>query len=510
MRLRRVSTRLLWICAFLFAVELAFLPMPGIQQDEALFVAPFLRDRPALYSWAIGGRHVPVMSMAYLGAVKSWIYWPVFRFWTPGVWSIRFPESILSICTLVIFADLVRRVSASSVALAASLLLATDAVFVMMNVFDITASLQILGTITFLNLLGRGRFAAAFFVAGVSLWYKASFLFPLAGILLGFSLIHVATVRRFATVRNIVLAGAALATGSGPLIAFNLSHRGATFRAAANLPTVPAVEKLVMLRRTLDGRALEHYMFRSRFDEKIPLEGTSTGDLAMEWYRRSDMHPGSLLLPALGIALLALPFLRNSPLFRPLLFSWVALAGTIGSMFLVGDAGAGPHHTVLICPAPQFIVAATGAAVGERLGRKGVFAALVVLIAGSGVLLLSQYYRAGRMNGFSVYWTDALPDLAKAVRTEALPVTTLDWGIHNGLQIETGDRIVIGDDPTPREGVLYVRHCDGYVIDQSKAAQFRKLLASSDLHLTGERTISDREGRAIFCAFRLTGSGERR
>jgi hypothetical protein len=200
----------------LFTAELAFLPQPGILEDEALFVAPFLRNNPPLYSWQIGGLPVPVMSMAYLGAIKSWFYYPIFRLWPPGVWSIRLPVCILSLVTLILFADLIHRVSGPRVALAAVLFLATDAVFVLINVFDMTVCLLFLGVVAFLNLLHRNYFASAFFVAGLSLWYKANFIFPMTGAMLAFVLIYPGTVRRFLSARNILLVVIAFGIGSAP------------------------------------------------------------------------------------------------------------------------------------------------------------------------------------------------------------------------------------------------------------------------------------------------------
>jgi hypothetical protein len=499
--------RLLAICALLFAFELAFLPRPGIMEDEALFAAPFLRNLPALYSWQIGALHVPVMSMSYLGAFKSWLYWPVFHLWPPGVWSMRLPVCILSLVTLWLFADLVRCVTDSGTATAAALFLATDAMFVLIDVFDMTVCLLLLGMVAFLNLLHRKHFPAAFFVAGISLWYKANFIFPLAGVALGFALIYPGPVRRFLSARNVLLAVIAFGIGAAPLIEFNLRQAGATFRASGELPTVPPAEKLMMLRRTLDGRAFEHYMFRSASAENLPLQGAELGDLVLAWYRSSNFHPGSLLLPALVLALLALPFLGNSPFLRPLLFAWVAFAATFGFMFVLRDAGAGPHHTVLLYPAPHFIVAATGAALCRKLAmawRAPAFAALAVLVAGSGLWLLGQYYRAARENGFSVFWNDGLPNLAEAVRSEALPVSLLDWGIHNGLQIETRDRIVIDEDIQPRENVLYVGHCDGYIVDESRWKRFQDLSKTAPFRLLWKRVIPDREGQPVFCLFRLT------
>jgi len=500
-----MRNRLLAICAALLAIELAFLPLPGIQEDEALFVAPYLKNNPGLYAWHIGSLHLPVMSIAYLGYVESWLYWPVFHFWRPGVWSIRLPECVISILTVLIFADLARRTSTSRVALASALFLATDAVFVMNSLFETTASVQLLGIAFFLNLIQRRRFAAAFFTAGVLLWDKVNIVFPLAGIALGGALIYPRAIRQALTIRNLTFSVAALLVGAAPLIDFNMRNQWATFRAEGSLISVPPAEKLMMMRRTLDGRAYEHYVFRSTPGEVLPLQGASLGDLALRWYRDTSFHPGSFLLPALAAALFALPLLRGSPLLGPVLFSWIALAGTFGVMFFLADAGAGPHHTVLVYPAPHFIVAATAAGVCERFhSRRGVaFAAFCVLLAGSGVWLLGQYYRAGLRNGFSVFWTDGLSNLAQEVRAEGGPVAVVDWGIRNGLQIETNDRIELTDDPTPREGVLYVGHCPGYVVDESRHRDFEHMLGASRLHVSGPRTIPDREGYPVFCIFRL-------
>ena len=333
----------------------------------------FVGKAPSLYEWHVGHFRIPVMTMDYIGALKSWLYWPIFRLWSPNVWSMRLPVCLLSVVTLLLFADVVRRVAGNRVALAAAVFLATDAVFVLINVFDMTVCLLLLGTVAFLNLLqrfeasGKRRFlGAAFLVAGLALWYKAIFIFPLAAMLLALAVAYPSQVWRSVTLRNVALAAISIAVGAAPLIAFNLERRGATVQASGALPTVPALEKLVMLQHTLDGRAFEHYMFRSTFAEKIPLIGAPIGELVIRWYRESHFGPGSALLPALVLALVALPFLRRSAVFPALVFSWVAMAAAYGAMFVFRDAGAGPHHTVLLYPAPHFIVAASAAAVAER------------------------------------------------------------------------------------------------------------------------------------------------
>jgi len=508
----RFRYRFWLVSATLLALQLLFLPGPGIEEDEALFVGPFVNNAPSLYEWHLGHYRIPVMTMDYIGSLKSWVYWPIFRLWSPSVWSMRLPVCLLSFVTLLLFADVVRRAAGRRVALAAAVFLATDAVFVLINVFDMTVCLLLLATVAFLTLLQRfeesgnaGFLGAAFLVAGLALWYKAVFIFPLAAMLLALVIAYPAVVWRCLTRKNVALAAFSIVVGAAPLIAFNWERRGATVQASGALPSVPALEKLVMLQHTLDGRAFEHYMFRSTFAEKIPLTGAPLGELVIRWYRESHFGPGSVLLPALLLALWALPFLRRAAVFPALLFSWVAMAAAYGTMFVFRDAGAGPHHTVLLYPGPHFIVAASAATLAERYsgGRRAAFLAFCVVLAVSNLWLLGHYAYAARANGFSAYWSDGVERLADVLRAQSLPVAVLDWGIHNGVEIDSHGALAFTADPAPRENILYVTHCDGYVIDESRSAQFQAQMAASTLRMTANRVVADKKGHLVYCLFQL-------
>src|SRR5450759_170245 len=119
----RFRYRVWSVGAALLALEMVFLTSPGIQEDEALFVAPFLRGNTSLYEWHAGRFHIPVMSMDYLGGLKSWLYWPIFQIWEPNVWSMRLPGCFLSVVTVLLFAHLTRRAAGNRVALAATVFL---------------------------------------------------------------------------------------------------------------------------------------------------------------------------------------------------------------------------------------------------------------------------------------------------------------------------------------------------------------------------------------------------
>src|SRR5208283_5047171 len=428
----------------LLAIEVAFLPMPGIQEDEALFLLPFLHGHPQFYSWTVGNVQVPLMLSEYIGALKTWVYWPIFRVWQPSIWSIRLPVCFFSLLTVWILAEFLKRAVSAGVALITVLLLATDASFVITNVFDWgPVSLLLLSTVLFLYLfrlfLDSGeRFAlgAAFLVAGIATWYKTLFLVLVAAMALSCLLVFWGRLRERMQPSNILVALLSFAIGATPLITFNLQRGGATITKGLNLPAVKASEKMMMLQHTLDGRALEHYMFRSLPGETIALNGAPLAELVSHWYERSRFRPAGPLMPALMLALIALPFLRNSVLFSPLLFAWIAFATAEAAMLCFRDAGAGPHHTVLLYPAPQFIVAASAWAFAERVRWPMAVWAIAFVIAAGNLWLLRSYQEAGKQNGFSVYWTDGVGNLAGIIAATHLPVAILDWGIQNSVQVQ--------------------------------------------------------------------------
>jgi hypothetical protein len=249
---RAVSNARYWVFVLLFAAllilfELIFLPLPGLEGDEVLFVLPFLKGSTTLYSWHTGSLHIPVMSMDYVGALKSWLYWPVFHFWRPGIWSIRLPVCAVSVLTLLLFADVVRRAAGNIGALLAVSFLATDASFVLTNVFDWgPVALLLCGSVACVNLLqryaaggGLWRVGVAALIAGAAVWHKAIFVFPLAALLAATIVVYFRELRELVSRRTVLVALVCFAAGISPLIAFNLARRGATILAAGYIGSAP-------------------------------------------------------------------------------------------------------------------------------------------------------------------------------------------------------------------------------------------------------------------------------
>src|SRR5262249_6334077 len=78
--------------------------LPGLYYDEILFVGPATGDQP--YVKCFG---VPLLIFPYIGALKAWIYTPIFALFGVSPVTIRLPAILISCGTLALGYSLVRR-----------------------------------------------------------------------------------------------------------------------------------------------------------------------------------------------------------------------------------------------------------------------------------------------------------------------------------------------------------------------------------------------------------------
>ena len=76
------------------------------------------------------------MVMTYIGSLKTLLYWPIFRIFGAGPWTVRLPVVLLGAITIFVFFHLARVVRGGRAAVIGAFLLATDPVFLLTNTFD--------------------------------------------------------------------------------------------------------------------------------------------------------------------------------------------------------------------------------------------------------------------------------------------------------------------------------------------------------------------------------------
>lgn len=520
---------------FFFLAGHAFIPLLGIEDDETLFVDAILRPRAELYSLHLGHSHVPLMLMTYVGALKSLIYGPLFRWFGTGIRVLREPMLLAGVASLFLFFELLRRVAGLRAAYIGCGLLAVDSLYLLTTCFDwgpvALQHLLLTGGVLMVIVYfqsGRGRYlAAGGCLLGLALWDKALAIWLLSG--MGVAAIVTFPRQIFAalTRRNLALAAGGFLLGALPLVIYNAGHHWITFRGNFQRDTTPGAisGKFLMLVNTGHGDGLFGWMIDE--DWQTPIPHPPEGPLAVTSARISALagHPRrDLLVYAFVLALLLTPLARGMAL-RAIFFVLIAMAVAWIQMAITANTGGSVHHTILLWPLPQAIIAISWAAASHRLGRAGIPAlavALAITVA-SGALVINEYYAVMRRNGGAQSWTDAIYPLADYLQNaSANEVVCMDWGILDPLrmlgqgrlplemrpdslaapQMTEGDRAYLVArlaDPAN----LYIAHTKPYEFFPGASPSLARFAEDAGYQRDTARVILDSYGHPVFEVYRF-------
>lgn len=385
---------------------------------------------------------VPLMLMSYLGTAKTWLFGIIFHFWRPGLWSLRLPVVLIGALTLYVFYRLVARICDSRTAFAATMLVATDASFVLTTTFDWgPVAIQHLAYVSGLLFVVSGhqrrsalRLGAGFLMFGLGMWDKAIFIWILSGSGIAALVLFAPEIKKSFTLRNVLAATVGFVLGALPLVIYNIRNPLKTFQGNAVWSTVDLEQKLELGPRALSGSALFGYVVNeaSAQHSRPPGNVFERGSL---WLgniaggRRSNLYAYAFLL-----SLLAAPFWRRR--WRPVLFALIAMAIAWAQMLFTKDAGTGLHHSVLLWPLPHLVIAVALVETARRIGRApGVltYTTLGVLCL-SGVLVINQYLGQFIRYGAAPIWTEAvLPAANELPRWADRHILMTDWGMDPTL-----------------------------------------------------------------------------
>src|ERR1017187_3717914 len=516
---------------FFFLAGQAFVPLLGVEADEALFGMAFFPPRYAA-SIRIGHSTFPLMIMTYVGTLKAWIYRPVLRWFHPGVWSLREPMLVAGAVSIWLFYLLLKRMAGERAAVIGCTLLATDSLYLLTTCFDWgPVTLQHLLLIGGLWLLLRfyqerteGSLAGGAFLLGLALWDKTLAAWMLSGMRIASLAVFWREVRSLISLRRTAIWVAAFLLGSLPLWTYNASFHWATFRGNFRRDSNELRGKSEVLRATMNGQGLFGYLTGEDSGTPVPHQPTGPLQSASARIAAIARDPGhSLGLYALLSAILLMPLAGGNDR-RAMLFALIAMIVAWIQMAITANAGGAVHHTILLWPFPQLMVAVSLAAASKRFGRAGIplLCAVLGVLAVSGVLLTNEYYTKMLRNGGSAAWTDAIFPLSAYV--QGLPSTyvyCLDWGIMDSLRFLSGGKLTLaGSDyrftkeeltAEDRETIVQIVS-DGanLYVSHTKEAQvfpdnqkFLKLAAASGYRPYSLAVIADSFGRPTFEVYRL-------
>jgi hypothetical protein len=491
------------------------IPYVGVQTDEALFTVP-------VYPHTDNNLHAAfplhLMVIDYIGSLKTLLYWPILRFLSPTIWTLRVPVVLIGGLSIFVFFKLTSLSAGRTTAVLVALLLATDPVFLLTDTFDWgPVALEHLLLVTgcwYLFRFGSQPFSnrtirnlsLGFFCFGLALWNKAVFVWVLTGLTAGGLLVFWPEIRERLTRRNLAVAAGAFLLGASPLVVYNLRHFKATLNGRSHLDTAGLPSKWIQLERALNGSSLFGFMVS---DEPSPNPKT-VASLPV-WIREHvGDHRQTGFYYVCGALLLLAPWWWHS---RAARFSLVFTATAWLTMVPIYNAGTGVHHVVQLWPFPILFAAAALASLPWRP---------VVILAGVGMvamnlLVVNQYLAQLEQNGAAGSFTDAIFPLSEALPEKpGNAIYVLDWGIsepltllHQGrLNIPPADLSIA---PSPSEihrmltgpQALFVSHVPGQEFFTHWCQAVEADALASGYHKEMLRTVADSKERPVFEVFRF-------
>lgn len=511
-----------------FAFGMALVPLAGVQNDEALFAAPYYQQNARDFCLTVFHKRIVLMVMSYIGTLKTALYAPILAIFGVNVWSIRLPMVFAGSLTIFFFYYLVQRSAGSRAAVLAAFLLAADPSFLLTNTFDwgpvalehlflVTGCLLVLRSVQDTHRVKSlmRDLALGFFFFGVALWNKAIFGWALTGLAFATGLIFWPEVKRAFTFRRAAIAGTAFLLGALPVLVYNLGHPFDTLRQNAHREA-PALllPKLRMLGATLDGSGLFGFIPNEDWADDPKTPSSPLGRTSVFFHSHLGEHRETWTGWAFLLALALIPLWWRSRAARFalvfMLVDWLMMASTRG-------AGAAVHHTILLWPMPQLFIGATFAA-----ARRPLAAIAGVFLVTMNLLTVNDYIYKLERNGAAGNFTDALFPLSNALDDSRRPIYVIDWGMlntlslfHQGrLDLRAGDFPFFNDRPGDFEkriiavmfsdpSTIFIAHVRSREVSTGVREQFDRTAAKAGKREELIQSIADSNGRPVFEIFRL-------
>jgi len=433
---------LLGLLAMYVALATYKIHLPGLYYDEMLFVGPAAGERPYLKCFGL-----PLLIFPYIGALKSWIYTPIFAAFGVSPVSIRLPAILISCGTLALGYSLVRRILTPRWAVAFTAACAVHPGFVLLTKVDLgpialMLFVKALCLVLLFNWLeGPQRICwSVFGVCILGFFDKFNFIWFVVALAFSTSAIYGAEI--FGKLRTVPVR-VLLAT--------------ATALAAIGLLVLWIVYPLLQRPHTRASSG--------RFSQTWSLyESMSTGGAtAFLWFKSPPTVPswtgwGVLSLTAILLLLTLVSYglrarANKNVDTRALKFClWCLLMfGVILAEIVLTPQAGGPHHVIMLFPfdlLAGFSAAFLFANTFQRMRRQVILlegCVLIIWVVSNLRSFEMHFSKFGDISSFRGRWSPHVESLAAYLNEKATNVDSIyivDWGI--GFQLRALCRPKIG------------------------------------------------------------------
>ena len=441
----RLYLRIALVVYFLFAAAL-IRQKPGLHYDEAILLhgsVQMSRSAQELpishpeHSWIqVFGRSLPLMSLAYAGAVKEYLCLPAVALFGPRTMLFRAIAALLGALGLWGFARLVQEQAGARAGGAVALALAVNPTYVAMNVFDngtTSAWIAVLGLLALAvaRYLRKPTTAAACLagaLAGLGIWTRANFLWILAAC----AVAAVVVLRRklLLPARHYAAAALGALAGGFPFLLFQAISGFGTWQSMSAFHTGGAFTQRLYTRIVLFAEMLiTDRAHRSMWDAMM-----EPAKMYPSWQR--------WLFPLVVLASWAVCATARARMHFAHIVSLAFLI--LAAILAFSTLTIAEHHLIALLP---FAVTLVALACGIVAARSRVWRGVVGALA-SVYLACAINWQAAAIGGLHTtgglgHWSDALIPLGQQLEQKYFdrPVKLLDWGLGDNLFVVTGGRL---------------------------------------------------------------------
>jgi 4-amino-4-deoxy-L-arabinose transferase-like glycosyltransferase len=434
--------------AFFCVCTLTAIDRPGLQYDETAFVNAALgadhTDQHFVHA-RFGG--VITKIFPYIGALKSWIYAPVFEAFGVSMETIRIPAVLLALLAIALAFRLAWRLFGPWPAVLLIVVLATDPVYATMAKADwgpivIGSLLRVGALLAYFALLRTRSHRYAWLLAAallLGIFNKIDFVWFLAA--LGAAALAVHWRELWAIVRERPLAAAAPTAAFAAILAFMAVQSILPARQIASPTEADTLgerwdHRWELFHATFDGTAIHGYMVGTPLEADTPAPGLIAGAVLM----------------ALVVLLLALVLRDRLPREETRVVAFFLIQFAVIAAFIVGTRQVGgSHHVIQLWPVPHLLIVSLVVLLWRlrpralRLAATGAALALLAWLAVAQVIATREYVDAFRDGDrFTHVWTPEIYDVAGragAVARDVDGVVAADWGIGPQVFALNGDTL---------------------------------------------------------------------
>ncbi len=337
-------------------------------------------------------------------------------------------------------------------------------------------------------------------------------------------------LRALFTRERLLIAMLGFVVGVFPLLHYNLRNKWATFAGNVSRDTSDIPGRARLLMETAKGDGLFDWMFDEQWQTPSPHPPAGVIQRSSAEITSLFGHPRRhLLFYAFLLALLLTPLARGDAL-RAIAFALIAMAVAWVQMATNANTGGSVHHTILLWPFPQMVVAVSFAAASRRLGRLGIPVVSVATAAlfVSGALVANEYYYVSYSFGGAPAWSDAILPLSEFMKTTGKDtVYCVDWGMLDPLRYLNRGKLKLAAAPTrpskpaltpaDREvalrmvadpGATFVAHTKDFENFPGTNDRLVKVATEAGYRRDMLAVISDRYGRPAFEVYRFVAPPE--